>query len=342
MKISNIKKIIYIIPLVIGALVIYGAFSGKLQKHVNNAKLKIDEAVSDMNEDKNGNSTDETETIPEGKICLTDYFNDWENKPLVEEYDPDNKIGKNEVYGITKNESKYHEELYNKQTKITEATKIPSECVGSQMYNKEKILKWGSTFEINYTQMTCTYDNLAIRDDFKGLDSSYYMDGKSALLSLLDGNDKINNYSMYKCADDSEIKNPPCKLVTFDITIIPHSEWVTDCVAVPYMDFLKDEGKVLSNYLSSDRYYCKSGELNIVNEYPIYDSLGLYDVDTAGTEELIYNCSMRKGEDIHFTVGYIVPVELLDDAYLVFNPDCYSATDYSYATDDIAIFKIKE
>ena len=51
---------------------------------------------------------------------------------------------------------------------------------------------------------------------------------------------------------------------------------------------------------------------------------------------------MRKGEVIKFKVGYIIPVELMDEAYFVYNSDHFTSTDYSYSTEDIAIFKVSE
>lgn len=327
---KEFKKVIYFIPLLVALLVIYGAVSGKLQIFIEKSKDKFEENIpSEKNNHEN--------PIPAGRIVLREYFDNWDVEPLVEEYNPDNKIAKNLVYGRTMDESSHITEHYKRQEKMTGETKIPTEYLGSDIYNKGVIKKWGESFEIDYTEATYKYDNVIVRDDFVGLDSKYYTENKEQLLNCLDNEGKLVDTVMVSMEDGKEIRDVPCKLVMFDITIKPESEWVIEAETVPELQFLNENGDALEKITE----YCgKYGELDITNARPIYYDLGLYDVETAGVNEDIYNYPMRKGEEVNFKVGYIVPIELLDSAYLVYNPDCYIATEYSYAAQDMAIYKI--
>ena len=336
MKKNLFKKTVYIIPLIAGIFVMYGALSGNLQKEIYSVKDKYEEIVL-INKKDNNNETEKE--IPTGKINLYEWFDNWSMKPSVETYDPENKIGFNDVYGMTYEEYSYRNEMYREQDKITSFMDIPSEYRGSGILNKEKILDWDTYFKIKFNQATYEYSNLVIRDDFNGLDSDYYNEEKYKLLSMLDENEKLTGATMVNWETDEIITDVECKLLMFDITITPQSDWVTEAVSVPELKFLKAKGDALEYFY---KYYTKHSELNIVAEYPIYYDLGLYDAETAGVDENIYVCPMRKGEVIKFRVGYIVPLELINYAYFVFNPNCYTATDFSYATDDIAIFKVTE
>lgn len=336
MRIKCVKKIIYIIPLIIGGLVVYGAISGKTQEKITSIKDKIE--VTDKADINEVEKKIEVE-MPDGKINLYEWFGEWSEKPLVEVYDPENKIPKNNIYGVTMDERVYIDDLYKEQYKTSISKKMPSEFIGSAIYNKDKIFKWNSKFEIKYNKATYEYSNLDIKDDFVGLDSKFYTEYKYKLIEKLDKNGKLTGASMLDFNTNEKIENVECKLVMFDVTITPHSEWVAERIAVPELLFLKEEGNALKR---SYKYYCSYGELDIVDCYPIYYDLGLYDIDTIGSNDIIYYCPMRKGEVIKFKVGYIIPVELMDEAYFVYNSDHFTSTDYSYSTEDIAIFKVSE
>lgn len=326
-----IKKSLYIVPLILGLFALYGAMSGKIQEYIESGKQEY-ENVKKVSSTKEDSIVQE---IPSGKIDLLEWFNNWDVKPIVEVYDPENKIAKNGVYGVTSIENSYVTDLYKKQEKLAISSKIPSEFMGSGIFNKEKIQKWGTFFENKNANATYEYSNFVIRDNFIGLDSKYYTDNK--LINMLDENGKLVGSSMSNMENREVVTNVECKLVTFNIKITPHSDWVTERVAVPSLFFLREKG----NALEYANNYCGIyGELDITACYPIYYDLGLYDIESAGINENIFCCPMRKGEEITFSVGYIVPNELMDNAYFVFNPDCYTATDYSYATEDIAIFKV--
>lgn len=327
---NNIGKILYFVPLFVGICIMYGALSGKLQYYIDSSKNMSQSLLE-------SDSEDDTVQIPAGKINLYEWFDEWITKPLVEVYDPDNKIPRNYMYGFTQNENTYYRDLYNRQQKITNEAKIPKEYIGSEIFNKDKIKEWDEQFEIKHTQASYEYSNLVIKDDFSGLDSNFYTEYKQQLLEGLDENGKLSNGTLISWEDGTEITNVQCKLVMFDITIIPHSDWVVEGIAVPELKFLVEDGNALKY---AYKYYSKYGELNITGRYPIYYDLGLYNVDTASVNDFIYYYPMRKGEEIKFRVGYIVPVEMMDIAYFIFNPDMYITTNFSYATDDIAIFKI--
>lgn len=328
------KKILYCIPLFIGILIVYGAVSGKLQSYMEKAKGKLEE----VREEKDGKETGGEEKDPEGKISLTDNFK-WKVRPMVEEYDPKNKIGRNAVYGYTVEEDQYQEHLYQKQYELNRKT--PEEFQGDSVFNKEKMIPWGEAFDIDFVQVTGIYDNYTIREDFTGLDARYYVYDKDLLLSHLDGNGRLKEISMWSWDGDVEIKNPEIKLVMFDITLTPHSDWVTEFEAVPQVHYLEEKGEALVPLRNDRLYYSRHGELDVTSEdgRPIYFDLGLYDFEKVGMFENPYVCPMRKGETVKFTVGYLIPEKLMDYAYFVFNPDCNISTDYSYATRDIVIVK---
>lgn len=340
------KRILYAIPLMIGIVLIYGIFSGKLDERVNRAKAKLDEKKTDTVQndtspgDVEGGGTGET-SLPEGKIALKENFM-WEIPPRVDEYDPENKISGNYVYGSTLEEQQYKTKCGKEQNDIDMKEKIPAELKGDQIFNKEKMIQWGETFEIKYNQLTCKYDNPVIRDDLAGLDEKYYSYDKELLLDKLDADGKLQNVSIWEWNEDREHTNVRVKLVMFDITITPHSNWVTECEVVPELLYLEEKNGALFSIDDEKKYYNRSGELHVIHDRPIYYDLGLYDFETAGINEDIYYCPMRKGEIINFTVGYLVPEELLDYAYVVYNPDCHRATDYSYNTRDIAIKKLMD
>ena len=320
-----------------GILVMYGAISGKIQTKIDSIKDKYDRMIELTN--KKETDEEEDKEIPTGKINLYEWFDNWSMKPSVEIYDPENKIACNYVYGVTYDEYSYENEMYKERDKITASMDIPSEYKNMGILNKDKILDWDTSFEIKYNQATYEYSNLEIRDDFNGLDPKYYNDEKELLLSQLDENGRLTKASIVNMETDEIITDVECKLVMFDITITPHSEWVTDKTTVPYLEFYKENGNALERAID---YCSKNGEVGVMEYYPIYYDLGLFDAETAGINENIYDCPMRKGEVIKFRVGYIVPLRFIDYAYFVFNPNCYTATQFSYATDDIAIFKVTE
>ena len=334
-----IRRIIYITPLLMGVMLIYGIFTGELEKKVNEVKLKIDErkASSDKKEDTYNKRDNEEATLPDGKISIKENFT-WDIPPRVDEYDPDNKLPGNYMYGYTKEEIQYQEKLGYKQCEYDEKVKLPEELKGHNIFNKEKMIEFGEEFEIKFNKLKCKYENLIIREDFLGLDKEYYSYDKEILLSKLDADGKLQNVSLWK--DNQEIKNVDVKLVMFDVAIVPSSEWVTECEVVPWIYYLQEKNGALVELDSF--YYREHGELGVVEDRPIYFDLGLYDFDTAGINDMIYHCPMRKGETVTFTVGYLIPEELMDNAYIIYNTDCWPATDYSYNTKDIAILKITD
>lgn len=336
-----VKKIIYIIPLCLGIIIMYGAFSGKLHK-------VIDEINKKNQENKVQNeaeiSTDETEkkVLPPGKIALKENFS-WMTYPLVDEYDPENKIAKGFVYGYTYEEHNYLNKLGDEQNDIDYNSNLPDSLKGQDIFNKDYLMNFGEEFEIKNHLFTGVYDNFEIKDNMLGLDIEYITLDKEQFANKLDENGKLKDVSMKRLCDGDVIENPELKFITFDIKLIPHSEWVTEWEVVPEIIYLEEKDGALREIEFQRLYMEEYGDLEITNTYDTradYYDLGLYDFDTAGRNEDIYSCPMRKGEVIEFKVGYIIPVEMIDYAYIIYNPDCHRATEFSYLTTDMVLIKI--
>lgn len=333
-----IKKVAFILPLIIGIVLAYCSFSGKLDNLIKNAKEKAEEVLEDDNDEVIHVQADEN-----GVISLGDNW-EWDIKPSVDEYDCNNKIAKNLVYGITVAEMKHRQKCYDEQTTYNENNNIPDNLKIDGVYRKDEVIEEGEEFVNNFYLIKGKYDNVRFCEDIGELDAQYFGKCKNYLMNNIDENGKIKDTILVEHADlNREEKDvvTGLNLITLDITITSESEWVYEYWITPTLVMLKEKNDVLlySESVDNKGYYFKEDELEEYTYNPVYLDLGLYDMSNHGNETP-YLYPMRKGESITFKVGYLVPDVVLDNAYLKFDPMCTSATEESYNAQDRILFKL--
>ena len=344
-----IKKVIYIIPLAIGILLIIGIATGKLDKSIDKAKEYVKEIKEDSADKESIDDTKNSiKDIPAGKINLMEYFS-WIDEPKVKVFDPENRIiERTPVYGLSK-------ELLEKQEDYNKSNPIPEKLKGAGIYNKERLLEYGEPYYVEAIKTTVTYSNFEVRDNFAGLDSKYFTEydiDREEFVKKLDADGKLSNCCYYKyyggpnSINDVKVENVDYRLVMFDINLKCDCEWVVETDVVPFIYYLEEEetGKALIEV--SPRIYGERGKgngnvdiANIVPKYfDIVENMPELDEDI---DPRFY--PMRKGDDITFRVGYIVPVDYMDKAYLVYDTNYtnYSTgSQESYNTQNYILMKL--
>ena len=330
------KKILYILPLIIAIAIVVGIATGKLDKDVDKVKEYVeetnkDEGASDkenFDESSKINEQKPDKEIPAGKINLLEYFT-WIDKPKVEVFDPENRIlGMSSVYGMTREEEKYHIELIDKQEKYNKVNPIPDNLKGNWIHNKERLLSYGESYYIEAIKATVTYSKFEVKDGFKGLDSKYITEydgiSREEFEKKLDKDSKLSNMCYYKkyagIKEGEKVENAEYKLVMFEINIKCDCEWVILTDIVPLIYYLEEDktGKALVNM--EPNIYGDTESIDIACFLPKY--LDIVDNMPEIDEDPRFY-PMRKGDDITFRVGYLVPVDYMDNAYLWFDKNGY-------------------
>lgn len=361
-----LKKTIYIIPLIIAVALVVGIATGKLDKGVNKAKHYVEESKEDKGASSSEDNFDKTNSdissetddlepekeIPAGKINLLEYFT-WIGKPKVEVFDPENRIIGERVYGMTKEEEKYSIELEKKQEEYNKANPIPKELKGILCFNKDRLLDYGESYYIEEIKTTVTYSNFEVRDNFNGLESKYFTEhdiDREEFIKKLDADGKLSNCCYYKYyggnngINDVKVENVDYRLVMFDINLKCDCEWVVEKDVVPWLYYLEEveTGKALTEV--TPRIYGETGQGNgnVDIAYFLPKYLDIVDNMPELDEDPRFY-PMRKGDDITFRVGYIVPVDYMDKAYLIFDKNGNyntNTTEYSYNTQNYILMKL--
>lgn len=359
-----LKKTIYIIPLIIAVALVVGIATGKIDKGVNKAKDYVEESKEDKGASSSEDNSDKTNSdissetddlepekeIPAGKINLLEYFT-WIDKPKVEVFDPENRIIGESVYGMTKEEEKYSIDLLKKQEEYNKANPIPKELKGMFRFNKDRLLDYGESYYIEEIKTTVTYSNFEVRDNFNGLESKYFTEhdiDREEFVKKLDADGKLSNCCYYKyfggpnSINDVKVENADYRLVMFDINLKCDCEWVVSTDVVPSLYYLEEDksGEVLIGVEPSIYGGTKDGNINITYFLPKYIDI-VDNMPELDEDPRFY--PMRKGDDITFRVGYIVPVDYMEKAYLVYDKNdwpIYTGGESSYNTQNYILMKL--
>lgn len=328
------KKIISVVPIFFAVMLLYGAFSGKLQNMITNTKTKLEEQFEE---------TTSVQVSEDGKIQLDDNWK-WDRAPIVNEYDPNNKIVGYFTYGITVSEMKHREECGFKQINYNKTHVIPEKYIGCGVYRRDEVINEGVEFANNYYLLKAKYENVEICEDIRQLKEEYFAENKKYIIDRINNDGSIKEQYIIKtdCTTGEEERIlSKLMLVNINITVSSESEWVYQYYMVPQLKYLEKKGESLVDIeaIHEIAYYYEDDELECYTLLPAYYDLGFYDFSDYG-EENPFTYPMRKGESVTFKVGYLVPEMLLDKAYLVYDPMCSSATDESYNAQDRVLFKL--
>ncbi|MDE6232610.1 MAG: hypothetical protein K2M60_04585 [Lachnospiraceae bacterium] len=351
-KSNIIKKVLTFFPLLIAVVLLYGTVTGKIEKQVKNAKHKIVNTKSEK--EKAGE-----ETYPPGKITSLKEAFEWEDFgiPAADEYDPDNKISGG-VYGKTKAEIKYMEELRKYEKKYDEEHPLEERYEGLWKYNPNRVLKVGQEFEVKSKCLTIIIEGIEFKENIKDIDMEYVNpNGRGCVLPYIDESGKMNPGVLY---EDVLIGEDPAKqenwsrkeydnnnviFAAVHLSVSGQSEWIQEVYQLyPDMVFLNRDGDLLYNDLGNlNRLHGSRGENIILGLGSVfYDDLGFYDFENCNRYEYT-SYPIRKGETVEFTVMYAVPEVSLDRAYLIYGDDSELYNENTrYNCRDITLVKLIE
>ena len=333
----KIKKVIAIIPLIIGVLLLYGIISGNMEEWIHSVG-------SNVNTKKTVEHTYDVGVINNYKEAF-----DWYEGavPYADVYDPDNKVGETYFYyGITVDETKWYTSCYNEDIKYNSEHKLTKKYSGMEKYNPDKLVNIGEEFERKYVCADSVINKVELLDTLSECDRRYYLcDGREGILPSLREDGTLNNPIIYDL-QGNQLSNQKFKFVKVEISLSSKSEWVQEIQVVPKLHYFQNSNDILDDSGNEVHYYINSGDNGDViysfTGYPIYQDVGYFDnslENSNSIDELHY--PMRKGESITYNVIYVVPEEYINNAYLVFD-DIGHTEEFSYNLTDTDIFKIIE
>lgn len=306
---STIKHIIHILPIIIAAILLYGAVTGKITKIISYTKNVTKDKSDDITEE-------ETVSLPPGKINLIDNFR-WTSKPMVDEYDPDNRQ-KFQVYGETVMEGEWNKKCEKELEKYRENIDLPKEKQG-YVFNTDIVKNIGEEFELIKSKRKVTITNVTVNEvvDEKYLDKEKLLVDFDEFKGFLNEDGRFSGCNI-RWFENNKKKNKEndVKLywVVADINVKAESEWVDCGDIVPSLEYLYKDDDVMR---LADKSYMMEGEWeNQIGEDSgvVYVDLGLYDFSDINQRILGY--PMRKGDQVTFQAAYVIPEEMLDYAYL--------------------------
>lgn len=316
-----IKKILYILPLLLGCAVIYGICSGKLGNKIKDVRNAIDEGKNKRTEDhkKNGNTS-----YPPGKISLKGTFK-WYIEPGVDKYDPEHKLPKNGIYGITIDEHDWWEQCAKELQEYNNNHPLSSAQAGEAKYNHGQVVSAGETFELKCDHLTGVFKNITVSSQLSDVEDQYFLHNNAEeIRSCLDAEGNLGEMMITRksMSEDNNIVTEEVAskvyFVTAEITLKSSCEWVQESGIVPKIQYLIDNGDVITP-VSNVIFIPEGDQVSGFNDVALYYDLGFYDFSEPGNiNEIVYNYPMRKNEEITFKVGYIIPEEFLDNAYLYY------------------------
>lgn len=348
-----IKKILYFVPLFVGGGLFYLLVTNQLTSTIDEVLVKLHLAKPSEESNKELILESDKLDIPQGKIVLKDYFDEWECEPKVKEYDPDNKSKVCDAYGTTKLEWDYLGTLYDELADRNRSNPLSSEYKSELLENvitianPDNIRNVGESFYIRAKRLKCTIDKIKIYDDFKWIKKVdrkrfFIPETRDILMSRMDKDGCIKSG---KESDKSERAN--ICLVVLDITYECDAPYPVEFYSGPLVDYFtkKDDKMIMENL---DFYYIYESEDSdneitvgynpILNTDEFYDST---DETIPDLQRIGWKYYMRDGEKKSFTIAYPIPEELLDEAYFVFDPEEALAKEDCYNAVDMHLVKVK-
>lgn len=344
-----LKTVWHFLPLIVISIIGYLAVTGQLQdvmerfgSHHDISDREDDEIISEVN-DLN---------IPQGRIVLRDYFDQWELAPLVKEYNPDNKVKRLDAYGITKMEVQHLNAILKEQQIYTYEHPLSSEYEsdpekGVSIINPDNIRSIGEEFDIRSYFLKCRVDKIEIHKDLTWLKSvderRFFQQGaKEIIMKRMDSD---NHILSGKKSDFYSGKN--MILVTVDVTFecsSPYPVMFKPGESITYL--AREEDKLLIKsaepayriYKDDDSDECiMCGHNALLNTNEFYDN-----TDGSDSPNFIGDFYyMRDGEKEQFTVAYLIPENMLDYAYIGYDPQCVTVREDCYNAIDLHLVKLK-
>lgn len=331
-----ISKIIGICFLVLGVILGYLIISDQLDHKVENLSEQV---KSYDNDDNAQNAYKVSKEQPEGIIYdLKDAFV-WKAEPSVDTYDPENKIGKNEIYGVAMDSVLWQDECMKSVYELMKNQKIDEDKSGMDIYSLRAVHEMNEKVEIIPYNRTVEVTNLRIYDDISEFDEEYftknrYEDNYTFIKRHLESGDKASAYQYDEEKNElytEKLENGTVKLITVDIKVDAYSNWIEDELTVPRLilaskleDKIIDTGEILYTF-GEDKEFNDTEDFDISDA--VYFDIGLYDLKHPG-QNAITHYPMRKGESLKFTCGYFIPECLLPDCMLKFYTPYY--TEHTY------------
>lgn len=330
------KRMVAILPMIVGIILLYGIFSGNMEKWIHTFTSAGDSKKVSQ------------KTYPIGVIENYREAFEWYAgaEPQAEVYDPDNKTGKPYLYyGQSVNETEWYEKCYAEDVEYNNSHKLSEKYIGTDKYNPDKIVGIGEQFMRKYMCVEGTVNEIDIVDSLNGCEEKYYLaDGRIGILPSLNTDGMLENVEIKDIAG-KQTDNQNLKFIKVQLTMKSNSEWVQEVQVTPKLGFFDEEDGILV-VDTQVIYTIQSGADGNVQcgytGYPIYLDLGYYDStlpDSKNIDEVHY--PMRKGESVTYNVIYAIPEEYIDKAYLVFD-DIGHQEEFTYNLTDITIIKVTE
>src|SRR5574344_1835152 len=171
MKKKIIKSITGFITIALTILLVYGIFSGNLERYVHKHK---DKTKSQDNKKENSQCIKE---YPPGQI-IENYKKafSWDFcSPKEDVYDPNNKNISIFAYGVSKDESDYNVKLSKEATEYNQKHPLDQEHTGLGKVNKENLIEIGKEFDNKIDCVKVTVNSLEVIDNIIGLDENYFL-----------------------------------------------------------------------------------------------------------------------------------------------------------------------
>jgi hypothetical protein len=303
------KNIRYIVAVIIMCILVVGVYlyrKDTLDKDASNDEtLDLENSIQqdDIDEGEGEENEEGMKIYPKGKLENLEKLYDWIEAPEADEYDPDNKIAINCYYGRTVDEAYFQDDLEKELMNYDKDNVLSEELSGQGIYNPDNVYAIGDEFELKPEnikgKITKSDKNVLIED----LESEYFVNGK----------EKVN----------ANMEKEGMCLISADISLESSAEWVKETEITPVLIYLENKGEY---YRQIDWETVYGEDAENYSQYPEYYDLGFYQLNTNDTEINCFLYPMRKEETVSFKVGYLVPDEYLDNAYLYYR---------FYGSDDI-------
>ena len=224
------KRMVAILPMIVGIILLYGIFSGNMEKWIHTfTSARDSKKVSQK-------------TYPIGVIENYREAFEWYAgaEPQAEVYDPDNKTGKPYFYyGQSVNETEWYEKCYDEDVEYNNSHKLSEKYIGADKYNPDKIVGIGEQFIRKYMCAEGTVNKIDIVDALNGCEEKYYLtDGRIGILPSLNTDGMLENVEIIKGIAGKQTDNQNLKFIKVQLTMKSNSEWVQEVQVTPKLRFL--------------------------------------------------------------------------------------------------------
>lgn len=332
-----LKKVLYAVPFLIAVLLVIGTFSGKTEKVIGKVLVKMDI--------KQQNKFDEKTNIvyKDGMIDLNKSF-EFYIEPSEEFYDSNNKIAKSYAYGMTQDEYDFMQMYAKELIEYDNSHPLEGNQKGNLIFNKESVKKEGEEFDIKSKHLKGKVTNISVNYEISDDELKNFVPDCKGISEYLDENNKLVPMVIIKKSGSinnviEERETMEVCYLTVDITYNSYSEWIQETDLCPDIIYLDEYDNRLEHMSFKEEcgFYSESNMVSLGFNGNASFSPWFYDFETQ-KNAVCTSYPMFKGEEYTVRVGFVVPVEFLDIAYLRYS---YTGMENTYNSDDILV-KIKE